>query len=140
AQNSETRQQTDETRTDGTRRHRVFSFDQHAYGLQAQFNKAFTTGSVEHAVTYGFEGTRTEIRQKRDGYELGLRFIAPAAYVSVSGYYNDYKDFIQSNVDTGRNAQGLTVFQSQNIAEARIYGAEMKAGIEFGELSPALKG
>ena len=75
-----------------------------------------------------------------DGYELGLRFIAPAAYVSVSGYYNDYKDFIQSNVDTGRNAQGLTVFQSQNIADARIYGAEMKAGIEFGELSPALKG
>ncbi|WP_425528632.1 TonB-dependent hemoglobin/transferrin/lactoferrin family receptor [Stenotrophomonas maltophilia] len=282
AQNSETRQQTDETRTDGTRRHRVFSFDQHAYGLQAQFNKAFTTGSVEHALTYGFEGTRTEIRQKRDGYqvskagvvsntvlpdtfpvrdfpiskttelglyaqdemrfadgrlslvpgvrvdryelkpevdgifaednpttavaqlkktsvspklgmvwrftdewslfagyargfrsppyndvnigltnvafrytaianpdlkpetsdgyELGLRFIAPAAYVSVSGYYNDYKDFIQSNVDTGRNAQGLTVFQSQNIADARIYGAEMKAGIEFGELSPALKG
>ncbi len=35
---------------------------------------------------------------------------------------------------------GLTVFQSQNIADARIYGAEMKAGIEFGELSPALKG
>ncbi|MCL0318064.1 hypothetical protein M2T24_27285, partial [Escherichia coli] len=55
---------------DGTRRHRVFSFDQHAYGLQAQFNKAFTTGSVEHALTYGFEGTRTEIRQKRDGYQV----------------------------------------------------------------------
>ncbi|WP_254505459.1 TonB-dependent receptor, partial [Salmonella enterica] len=47
-----------------------------------------------------------------DGYELGLRFIAPAAYVSVSGYYNDYKDFIESNVNTGRNAQGLMVFQS----------------------------
>ncbi|WMJ67868.1 TonB-dependent hemoglobin/transferrin/lactoferrin family receptor [Stenotrophomonas sp. 24(2023)] len=281
-QNSQTRQQTDEKRTDGSRRHRVFSFDQRAYGLQAQLNKAFTTGSVDHALTYGFEGTRTEIRQKRDGYqvsstgvvsttvtpdafpvrdfpittttelglyaqdemrlaggklslvpgvrvdryelkpdvdsifaqdnpglavaqlkktsvspklgmvwrfadqwslfagyahgfrsppyndvnigltnvafgytaianpdlkpetsdgyELGLRFIAPAAYVSLSGYYNDYKDFIESNVNTGRNAQGLIVFQSQNIADARIYGAEMKAGVEFGELSPALKG
>jgi hemoglobin/transferrin/lactoferrin receptor protein len=63
-------QVTDETRTNGSRRHRVFSFDQHAYGLQAQFNKAFSTGSVEHALTYGFEGTRTEIRQKRDGYQV----------------------------------------------------------------------
>jgi hemoglobin/transferrin/lactoferrin receptor protein len=25
------------------------------------------------------------------------------------------------------------VFQSQNIADARIYGAELKAGIDFGE-------
>ncbi|SFS05870.1 hemoglobin/transferrin/lactoferrin receptor protein [Stenotrophomonas maltophilia] len=282
AQNSETRQQTDENRTDGSRRHRVFSFDQRARGLQAQFNKAFSTGAVEHALTYGFEGARTEIRERRDGYqvsragvvsstivpdafpvrdfpisrttelglyaqdemrlaegrlslvpgvrvdryelkpevdgifaednpgvavaqlkktsvspklgmvwrftdrwslfagyargfrpppyndvnigltnvmfgytaianpdlkpetsdgyELGLRFIAPVAYVSLSGYYNDYRDFIESNVNTGRNAQGLMVFQSQNIADARIYGAEMKAGIEFGELSPALKG
>ena len=282
SQHSETTQVTDEDRANRTRRHREFNFDQQVYGLQAQFNKAFSTGSVEHALTYGFEGARTEIRQKRDGYqvlangqvtstllpdvfpvrdfpiskttelglyaqdemrmadgklslvpgvrvdryelkpevdsifaednpttavaqlkktsvspklgmvwrftdqwslfagyargfrsppyndvnigltnvafgytaianpdlkpetsdgyELGLRFIAPAAYVSVSGYYNDYKDFIQSNVNTGRNAQGLMVFQSQNIADARIYGAEMKAGIEFGELSPALKG
>lgn len=28
--------------------------------------------------------------------ELGVRFLTPAAYVSLSGYYNDYKDFIES--------------------------------------------
>ncbi|KAF1013948.1 MAG: Hemin receptor [Stenotrophomonas maltophilia] len=281
-QNSETRQQTDEQRTDRSFRHRVFSFDQRVTGLQLQLNKAFATGSVDHTLTYGFDGARTEVRQKRDGYqvaangvlsttiqpdafpvrdfpvstitelglyaqdemrlaegrlslvpgvrvdryelkpkvdaifaednpnvvvatlkktsvspklgmvwrfddqwslfagyshgfrsppyndvnlgftnvtfrytaipnpnlkpetsdgyELGLRFLSPAAYVSVSGFYNDYKDFIESTIDTGVNAQGLTVFQSRNVADARIYGAEMKAGLEFGELTPALKG
>ncbi|WP_413482025.1 TonB-dependent hemoglobin/transferrin/lactoferrin family receptor [Stenotrophomonas maltophilia] len=281
-QHSETTQITDEDRANRSRRHREFNFDQRVYGLQAQFNKAFSTGSVEHALTYGFEGAHTEIRQKRDGYqllangqtsttilpdafpvrdfpiskttelglyaqdemrmangklslvpgvrvdryelkpevdsifaednpgvavskltktsvspklgmvyrftdewslfagyshgfrsppyndvnlgftnfafgytaipnpdlkpetsdgmELGLRFLSPAAYVSVSGYYNEYKDFIESQSLVGTNAQGLMVFQSRNIADARIYGAELKAGVDFGQISPALQG
>ncbi|QKW58044.1 TonB-dependent hemoglobin/transferrin/lactoferrin family receptor [Stenotrophomonas sp. NA06056] len=281
-QDSETRQRTNEARANGSTRHREFSFDQRVYGLQAVFNKAFTTGSVEHALTYGFDGARTEIRQKRDGYqvsnrgvvsttilpdafpvrdfpisrttelglyaqdemrladgklslvpgvrvdryelkpdvdsifaednpgvavselkktsvspkfglvyrftdelslfagysrgfrsppyndvnlgftnfafgytaipnpdlkpetsdgvELGMRFLTPAAYVSLSGYYNDYKDFIESQTLVGTNAQGLMVFQSRNIADARIYGAELKAGVDFGQISPALQG
>ncbi len=32
------------------------------------------------------------------------------------------------------------MFQSQNIADAEIYGTELKAGVEFGELSTALAG
>jgi hypothetical protein len=54
-QHSETTQITDEDRANRSRRHREFNFDQRVYGLQAQFNKAFSTGSVEHALTYGFE-------------------------------------------------------------------------------------
>lgn len=75
-----------------------------------------------------------------DGVEMGVRFIGKAAYVSVSGYYNDYKDFIESQRFVGVNNQGLQVFQSQNVADADIYGAELKAGVEFGQLSPALAG
>jgi hemoglobin/transferrin/lactoferrin receptor protein len=75
-----------------------------------------------------------------DGFELGLRYLTPAAYVSVSGYYNDYKDFIESQRQVGINDQGLIVFQSQNVADAEIYGAELKAGVDFGELSSALAG
>jgi hemoglobin/transferrin/lactoferrin receptor protein len=75
-----------------------------------------------------------------DGLELGVRFLSPAAYVSLSGYYNDYKDFIESQRQVGINPQRLIVFQSQNVADAEIYGAELKAGVDFGELSPALAG
>ena len=281
-QDSETTQITDEARSNGSRRHREFNFDQRVYGLQAVFNKAFSTAGIDHQLTYGFDGAWTDIRQKRDGYqvsaagvpsstllpdvfpvrdfpvstttelglyaqdemrlaggrlslvpgvrvdryelepeldgifatdnpgvvvsslkktsvspklgmvwrftdqwslfagyargfrsppyndvnlgftnlmfgytaipnpdlkpetsdgvELGVRFLAPAAYLSVSTYYNDYKDFIESTRFVGVNAQGLQVFQSQNIADARIYGAEMKAGVDFGELSAGLQG
>jgi len=281
-QDSETTQRTDESRSNRTTRHREFNFDQRVHGLQAVFNKGFTTGGVEHALTYGFDGAHTEIRQKRDGFqvlangqtsttilpdvfpvrdfpistttelglyaqdemrladgrlslvpgvrvdryelkpdvdgiftednpgvavsklektsvspkfglvwrfadqwslfagysrgfrsppyndvnlgftnlmfgytaipnpdlkpetsdgvELGLRFLSPAAYVSLSGYYNDYKDFIESSSYVGINDQGLMVYQSQNIADARIYGAELKAGMDFGEISAALQG
>lgn len=281
-QDSETTQRTDETRANRTSRHREFNFDQRVYGLQAVFHKGLETGSVSHELTYGLEGTWTETRQKRDGYqvlangqtsttilpdafpvrdfpiskttemglyvqdemrfadgrlslvpglrvdhyelrpdvdvifagdnpgmavsdltktsvspklgmvwrfatdwslfagyshgfrsppyndvnlgftnvmfgytaipnpdlkpetsdgfELGVRYLTPAAYVSVSGYYNDYKDFIESQRQVGINDQGLIVFQSQNVADAEIYGAELKAGVDFGELSAALAG
>ncbi|WP_269790171.1 TonB-dependent hemoglobin/transferrin/lactoferrin family receptor [Stenotrophomonas sp. Iso1] len=281
-QDSETTQVTNEGRTNGSRRHREFNFDQRVYGAQAQFNKGLQTGNVEHALTWGFDGAWTEVHQKRDGFqvlangttsttilpdafpvrdfpiskttelglyvqdemrmaggrlslvpglrvdhyrlspeldgifrednpdmpvaslsktsvspklgmvwrfddawslfagyshgfrsppyndvnlgftnvmfgytaipnpdlkpetsngvELGMRYLTPAAYVSVSGYWNDYKDFIESQRNVGRNAQGLLVFQSQNISEARIYGAELKAGVDFGQLNAALEG
>lgn len=284
-QDSETTQRTYENRGSGdnaSRREREFNFDQRVYGLQAVFHKGLQTGSVDHALTYGLEGTWTDTHQKRDGFqvnargqvnttilpdtfpvrdfpiskttelglyvqdemrfadgrlslvpgvrvdhyelrpetdgifatdnpgvavsdltktsvspklglvwrfadqwslfagyahgfrsppfndvnlgftnvqfgytaipnpdlkpetsdglELGVRFIGSAAYASVSGYYNRYKDFIESQGFVGFNNQGLQVFQSRNVADADIYGAELKAGVEFGQLSSALEG
>ncbi|WP_258224232.1 TonB-dependent receptor, partial [Stenotrophomonas sp. HMWF003] len=284
-QDSETTQRTYENRGSGdnaSRREREFNFDQRVYGLQAVFHKGLQTGSVDHALTYGLEGTWTDTHQKRDGFqvnargqvnttilpdtfpvrdfpiskttelglyvqdemrfadgrlslvpgvrvdhyelrpetdgifatdnpgvavsdltktsvspklglvwrfadqwslfagyahgfrsppfndvnlgftnvqfgytaipnpdlkpetsdglELGVRFIGAAAYASVSGYYNRYKDFIESQGFVGFNNQGLQVFQSRNVADADIYGAELKAGVEFGQLSSALEG
>ncbi len=281
-QDSETTQRTDESRANRSTRHREFSFDQRVYGLQAVMHKALHSGSVEHALTWGFDGAWTETRQKRDGYqvlaggavsttilpdafpvrdfpisrttelgvyaqdeirfaegrlslvpgvrvdhyelrpdvdgifaadnpgmavsglsktsvspklglvwrfadqwslfagyahgfrsppyndvnlgftnvmfgytaipnpdlkpetsdglEIGLRFISPVAYASLSAYYNDYQDFIESQRQVGVNAQGLLVFQSQNVADAQIHGAEFKAGADFGQLHAALEG
>lgn len=75
-----------------------------------------------------------------DGYEAGIRLIGDAAYASVSGYYNRYQDFIESLRFTGFNADGLMVFQSQNISDARIYGAELKAGVDFGRIDSRMQG
>jgi len=281
-QDSETTQITDEDRANRSRRHREFNFDQRVYGAQAQFDKNLATGAVEHALTWGFDGAWTEIRQKRDGYqvlanggtsstilpdafpvrdfpisrttelglyaqdeirfaggnvslvpgvrvdhyrlspeadaifsednpgvalaslrktsvspklgmvwrfderwslfagyargfrsppyndvnlgftnvmfgytaipnpdlkpetsnglELGLRYLGPVLWASLGGYWNDYRDFIESQRYVGTNAQGLMVFQSQNIADARIHGAELKAGADLGGLSDRLAG
>ncbi len=282
-QDSETTQRTWETRSNSTARHREFNYDQRVHGLQLVLRKALQSGSVEHALTYGFDGAWTDIHQKRDGYqtnlltgattntmlpdvfpvrdfpvskttelglyaqdemtladgrvslvpgvrvdhyelrphvdgifaednpgvavadlsktsvspklglvwrfadqwslfagyahgfrsppfndvnlgftnllfgytaipnpdlkpetsdgiELGVRYLGPAVYASLSGYYNDYKDFIESSRYVGINDQGLMVFQSQNVSDARIHGAEFKAGVDFGALDPALAG
>ncbi|MFC3550929.1 TonB-dependent hemoglobin/transferrin/lactoferrin family receptor [Lysobacter cavernae] len=75
-----------------------------------------------------------------DGVELGLRYSNEAVYAEVSGYYNRYDDFIESSRFVGNNAQGLMVFQSQNIAEAEIYGVEARAGVDLSAWSDALAG
>ncbi|MBW8811652.1 MAG: TonB-dependent receptor, partial [Lysobacter sp.] len=76
-----------------------------------------------------------------DGYELGLRFSGKAAYAQLSAYYNDYKDFIESNRQVSAPPQTpLIVFQSQNVAKARIRGVELRGGVDFDEFSPAWAG
>jgi hemoglobin/transferrin/lactoferrin receptor protein len=76
-----------------------------------------------------------------DGYELGLRWNVAAASVATSVYYTDYEDFIESKVNLGKDpATGVTLFQSQNVASARIYGAELTATGRLGDWLPRLEG
>jgi len=49
------------------RREREFNFDQRVAGAEATLHKDFATGGLQHALTYGFDVSRTELRQKRDG-------------------------------------------------------------------------
>ena len=75
-----------------------------------------------------------------DGLEAGVRYAGEAVYAGLTGYYNRYEDFIESLRFVGFDGQGLMVFQSQNVSEARIRGAELKAGVDLGVLSPAWQG
>ena len=75
-----------------------------------------------------------------DGFELGLRFVDTAFYAGLTGYYNDYRDFIESLVLVSAPGASPMVFQSRNVSEARIYGAEFKAGVDFGALRDNLEG
>ncbi|MBD9468788.1 TonB-dependent hemoglobin/transferrin/lactoferrin family receptor [Pseudoxanthomonas sp. PXM01] len=282
-QDSESTQRTDELRSNNSRRQMEHNFDQRVYGLQAAFHKGFTTGSVEHALTYGIDATVSDTKEKRDGtstniatgvvsnvvgqdafpvrdfpiskttkaglyvqdemtladgrltlvpalrvdhyaidstvdaiyagdnpgvtfedmsensispkfgaiwrfndrwslfgnyargfrappygdvnagfinlqsgymvianpdlksetsngFELGLRFGGEAVYAGLTGYYNDYRDFIESQVLVSPPGQMPMIFQSRNVADARIYGVELKAGVDLGALSDAMEG
>nr|WP_298124893.1 TonB-dependent hemoglobin/transferrin/lactoferrin family receptor [uncultured Pseudoxanthomonas sp.] len=79
-----------------------------------------------------------------DGLEFGVRYSGDVMYAELSGYYNEYEDFIASmrniGFDPTLGPAGLSVYQSQNIAEARIHGIEMKAGMDFGALSGRWQG
>lgn len=79
--------------------------------------------------------------EQSDGYELGLRWEGAGAGFTASAFYTDYRDFIESKVNLGPDPQsGVTLFQSQNIDEARIYGAELSANVRPGSWVPALDG
>jgi hemoglobin/transferrin/lactoferrin receptor protein len=75
-----------------------------------------------------------------DGYELGLRVTSPAFSLTASVFRTDYDDFIESKVNLGADASGITLFQSQNVAEARIDGAELSTLADLGAWFPALEG
>ncbi len=69
------------------------------------------------------------------GFEVGIRGGQGGNYYSLAAFHNDYEDFIESLVVIGVDPQsGLLVFQSQNIAEARIYGVEFRGGLDIRRL------
>ncbi len=75
-----------------------------------------------------------------DGIEAGLRYGGEAAWFSFALYDNRYRDFIESLRFVGVNDAGLQVFQSQNVADARIRGAELKGGVDAGALDVRFAG
>ena len=76
-----------------------------------------------------------------DGFEAGLRLTGVPVSLTASVFHTEYSDFIESKVNLGVDpATGVTLFQSQNVADARIYGAELDARIAAGAWSPGLEG
>jgi hemoglobin/transferrin/lactoferrin receptor protein len=75
-----------------------------------------------------------------DGFEVGLRVRSTAVTLTASAFQTDYDDFIESKVNLGVDASGVTLFQSRNVAEARIYGAEVSSLVRLDAVSPRLEG
>lgn len=51
---------------------RYFSFDQQVQGIEANLQKQFTTGSLDHRLGFGLEYRRRDTEEYRDGLETGL--------------------------------------------------------------------
>ena len=79
--------------------------------------------------------------ESSDGYEVGVRVTGGAVGLTASAFRTDYDEFIESKVNLGIDpVTGYTLFQSRNVAEARIEGFEMTATLEAGELVSSLRG
>jgi hemoglobin/transferrin/lactoferrin receptor protein len=75
------------------------------------------------------------------GVELGLRWRGSAGFVALTAYRNEYEDFIESLRPLGVDPQTrLLVFQSQNVDEVTIEGAELRAAWRLGTTWKALEG
>jgi hemoglobin/transferrin/lactoferrin receptor protein len=79
--------------------------------------------------------------EKSDSLEIGARISGTAISGSASVYYSRYRDFIESKVNIGTDPEtGTTLFQSQNIGKAEIYGAEASFVFDLGARFEMLKG
>lgn len=84
-------------------------------------NQAFINAGHGYAIVPNPElGAETS-----KGYEASLRFSSEPVYLSWAVYLNDYDNFIESRM-VGM-AEGLSLFQSDNIGKAQIYGTEVSA-------------
>ena len=54
---------------DPKQRHRRFEFEQRVIGAEAVAHKAFRTGAIEHALSYGLDLSRTRSEELRDGWQ-----------------------------------------------------------------------
>lgn len=76
-----------------------------------------------------------------DGFEVGVRLTGAPWSMTASVFQTEYDDFIESKVNLGVDpATGVTLFQSQNVADARIVGAEIDLRFTAATLAPPLDG
>ncbi|WP_223789500.1 TonB-dependent hemoglobin/transferrin/lactoferrin family receptor [Marinicella meishanensis] len=68
------------------------------------------------------------------GFELGFRFDGDVHQLHVNVFHNDYQDLIVSRDLVGMDPDtGALVFQSRNVEDATIYGAELDYQWQFSE-------
>jgi hemoglobin/transferrin/lactoferrin receptor protein len=78
--------------------------------------------------------------ERSDGFEVGVRMDRGPVRGGVSAFYNRYRDFIESKVNLGRDVAGTTIFQSRNVASARILGVEASGTWDLGANAATLEG
>lgn len=67
-----------------------------------------------------------------DGVEIGYRFRGARSSLTLAAFGVDYQDLIQTKVNLGVDPEtGTLLFQSRNIDEARVYGAELTFRYDF---------
>jgi hemoglobin/transferrin/lactoferrin receptor protein len=74
--------------------------------------------------------------ERSRGLELGWNHDGEHAQWRLSAFDNRYRNLIETRANLGVNAQGATVFQSVNRAEARIRGIEGVARFDLGRYGP----
>ncbi len=102
--------------------------------LYAQYVRGFRAPPAED-VNIGFNIALFNYRsipnpdlksETSNGYEAGYRLILPNQRLTLSGFYNEYKALIISRAPLGIDPETQALlFQSQNIAKARIHGFEI---------------
>lgn len=126
----------------------VFHFNK-VYSLRAQFAEGFRAppyDDVNRAFTNFIGGYTTlpnaQLKSERsDSYEFGVRGEGRYGNFSLTGFLNEYNNFIDTNFVRGFNRQtGLLEFQPSNLEQAEIKGVEFAGAWNLEASFPKLQG
>lgn len=126
----------------------VFHFNK-AYSLHAQFAEGFRAppyDDVNRAFTNFIGGYTTlpnaQLKSERsDSYEFGVRGEGRYGSFSLTGFLNEYDNFIDTNFVRGFNRRtGLLEFQPSNLDQAEIKGVEFAGAWNLEASFPQLQG
>ncbi|WP_045767950.1 TonB-dependent hemoglobin/transferrin/lactoferrin family receptor [Xanthomonas albilineans] len=115
-------------------------FADYAHGFRAPPYNDVNIGFTNLMVGYTAIANPDLKPETSKGIELGVRYVSDVGYFGLSGYRNDYRNFIQSYSFVGFNADGLMLYQSRNVDRVAIDGVEAKAGIDAGAFDPRWAG
>ena len=72
------------------------------------------------------------VSETSQGWEVGLRFQSEYAQATLTAFTNDYEDFIEELSTIGIDfSDGLLTFQSVNLSEVEINGAELAMDLDL---------
>lgn len=102
---------------------------------------SYTGGAAGYAVL----GNPDMKKETSDAFEIGLRNrIASAVSLNIAAFYTAYDNYIEYAAQPYDPVNFPTIsvglFRPENIGEAKIYGAEASADLDFGKWEPSLNG
>lgn len=104
-------------------------YGQYAHGFRAPPYDSTNFGFTNATFGYQILPNADLKSETSDGFELGLRGKYENASWQVNGFYNQYRNFIDSRV-VG-TAAGLTQFRYTNVASVKIWGAEARGELRL---------
>ncbi len=107
-------------------------FVNYSEGFRAPTYSAVNIGFSNPAHGYTSRSNPDLKPESSRSYELGWNYIDETKSFSVTGFYVDYKNFIEEQTAVGADPNtGWLIFQSVNLGKSKIYGLEAKAHMDL---------
>lgn len=100
-------------------------YGQYAHGFRAQPFEDLNIGFDIALFNYRAIPNPDLEPETSDGVEVGYRYLGAETRFTVALFGTDYDNLIETRANLGRDENGTLIFQSRNIGEARVYGAEV---------------
>lgn len=107
-------------------------FFNYSEGFRAPTFSAVNVGFSNPSYFYTSRSNPSLEPESSRSYELGWNYIDDTKSFSVTGFYTDYKNFIEELQYIGRDPNtNYMIYQAVNLGKSKVYGIEAKAHMDL---------